>query len=369
MIKVLFLIHDLGQGGAEKVLVNLVNNMNTNIYDVTVMSLFDVGENRQFLSERIHYKYCFKHMIRGNSHLMKVFSGEFLHERLIKEKYDIEIAYLEGPSTRIISGCPDKNTKLITWLHFTPKSFKELAYSFRNISETQSCYKKFDRIVTVSEEVKQAFMKVSQFDKEVSVIYNTNDSEKITRLCEKKAKTWFSKETFNIICVGKLTPNKGGDRMINIIERLRKNKKDVHLYLLGDGEQKTALSEMARAKGLEKYVTFLGFQDNPYQYVKQADLFVCASHSEGFSTATTEALILGVPVCTVEVSGMKEMLGQHNEYGVVVKNDDESLYHGINRLIENPSILEYYKEMASIRGEMFSTEKTVKSVEDMLDNI
>ena len=56
MIKILFLIHDLGQGGAEKVLVNLVNNMDYSKFDVTVMTLFDTGENRQFLNHNVKYK-------------------------------------------------------------------------------------------------------------------------------------------------------------------------------------------------------------------------------------------------------------------------------------------------------------------------
>ena len=107
MKKVLFLIHDLGQGGAEKVLVNLVNNLDKTKFDITVMSIFDIGENKQFLDSSIKYKSCFKHMVRGNSHLMKLLSPKQLHQWLIKDKYDIEVAYLEGPCARIISGCPD----------------------------------------------------------------------------------------------------------------------------------------------------------------------------------------------------------------------------------------------------------------------
>ena len=72
---------------------------------------------------------------------------------------------------------------------------------------------------------------------------------------------------------------------------------------------------------MDTYVDFLGYQTNLYKYVAKCDLFVCASHAEGFSTAATEALILGVPVCTVEVSGMKEMLGENNEYGIITEND------------------------------------------------
>ena len=76
MKRVLFLIHDLGQGGAEKVLVNLVNNMKREEYDITVYSLFDVGENRQYLAPHIQYQYAFKKMFRGNSHIFKLFSPQ-----------------------------------------------------------------------------------------------------------------------------------------------------------------------------------------------------------------------------------------------------------------------------------------------------
>ena len=113
-------------------------------------------------------------------------------------------------------------------------------------------------------------------------------------------------------------------------------------------------------------VTFLGYQTNPYKYVAKCDLFVCASHSEGFSTAATEALIVGTPVVTTLVSGMKELLGKHNEWGIVTENDEESLYQGIKRVLDDPKLLAHYKEKAAQRGKMFSTENTVSAVEEML---
>jgi len=85
MKKVLFLIHDLCQGGAEKVLVNLVNNMDKELFDVTVMTLFDVGVNKQFLKKDVKYKSCFKHPIPGNSHYMKLLSPKQLYNWLIKD--------------------------------------------------------------------------------------------------------------------------------------------------------------------------------------------------------------------------------------------------------------------------------------------
>ena len=120
--RVLFLIHDLGHGGAEKVLVNLVNNMDRNKFDITVMALFGGGVNEQFLKPDIHYRAVFQRMFRGNSHLMKLLSPEHLHKLFIKDQYDLEVAYLEGPSARIVSGCTNKNVKRISWIHIQQQS-------------------------------------------------------------------------------------------------------------------------------------------------------------------------------------------------------------------------------------------------------
>ncbi len=139
--------------------------------------------------------------------------------------------------------------------------------------------------------------------------------------------------------------------------------------MLGEGPERNSLQKYIQQNRLEDSITLLGYQLNPYKFVAKCDLFVCASYAEGFSTAATEALILGTPVCTVEVSGMKEMLGENNEYGLVVENRDEALYQGIRRFFEVPGLLEHYAKQAEIRGKDFSTEKTVRKVEKMLMSI
>lgn len=111
MRKILFMIHDLSVGGAEKVLVNLVNNMDHEKFDVTVLALFDEGVNRQFLNKSVKYQYVFKRTIPGNSHLMKLVSPRKLYSRVVSEGYDIVVSYLEGPTARIVGGCPDGKPK------------------------------------------------------------------------------------------------------------------------------------------------------------------------------------------------------------------------------------------------------------------
>ena len=150
------------------------------------------------------------------------------------------------------------------------------------------------------------------------------------------------------------------------MKRLREDGLPVHLYALGVGPDQAEVEAYLHENRLEPYFTFLGYQTNPYKYVTKCDLFVCASLAEGFSTAATEALIVGTPVCTVEVSGMKEMLGENNEWGLVVENDEEALYRGIKRLMNDPALLAQYREKAAERGKAFSTEATVKAVEELV---
>lgn len=367
MKKILFLIHDLGQGGAEKVLVNLVNNMDHSIFDITVMTLFDCGENRQFINSNIKYKTWCSKMVPGNSHLMKLFTPTRLHNMIIKEHYDIEVAYLEGPCARVISGCSDPSVRLVSWIHIEQHTAKKAAASFRSIGEAKKCYSKFNKIVCVSKTVENDFKKALNVNVLHEVLYNTNESEKIRKASrENVLGTVFQSDEIKIIGVGKLLKNKGFDRILHIAKKLLDEKFPVHVYILGDGPEREALNNYISENKMENQVTLLGYQLNPYKYIAQCDLFVCASYAEGFSTAATEALILGIPVCTVEVSGMREMLGNQSEYGVITENTEENLYLAIKQLVSNRNLLLFYKEKAIERGKFFNTEKTVKAVENML---
>ena len=308
MTKILFLIHDLGPGGAEKVLVNLVNNMDPEQFDITVMALFGGGVNEQFLKPHIRLVNCFQRTIRGNSHLMQLLTPRQLHKWLIKDRYDIEVSYLEGPSARIISGCPNKDTKLISWIHVEQHTPGVAAKAFRSFAESVRCYKKFHYTACVSEYVKRDFQSLYPEVSPVSVLYNTNETAQIQEKSAEPVESGVFQEGEIRLCgVGKLMPIKGFDRIARIHKRLRKEGYPVHTYILGDGSERQKIESYIKENNMEDTFTLLGYRTNPYKYVALCDVFLCASTAEGFSTAATEALIVGTPVCTVEVSGMKEI--------------------------------------------------------------
>ena len=348
--------------------MNLVNNMDKSKFDITVMALFDVGVNRQFLAPHIRYIGCFKHMIPGNSHFMKLLSPKALHNWLVKEHYDVEISYLEGPAARVVSGCTDPDTKLFCWIHSTIATEKEFAMSFRSQREAISCYGRFEKIICVSQGIKNAFKKTSGM-KQCDILYNTVESEKILKLSQEETTELDSKSKIKLVTVGTLKQVKGYDRLLSIAKRLNEDGFDFSLYILGIGPMQAEMESFIKSNDLLDRVVLLGYQSNPYKYVAACDLFVCSSYSEGFSTAVTEALIVGTPVCTVDVSGMKEMLGDNNEYGLVVENNEDALCEGIRAFLENDELIKHYKMQANIRGKKFSTENTVKAVQDMLTEV
>lgn len=362
MTKILFLIHDLGQGGAEKVLVNLVNNMDPRKFDITVTALFGGGVNELFLKPHIRYRVIYPKAFHGNSHVMKLLTPKQLHNLYIKEHYDIEVAYLEGPPSRIISGCTDPATKTVVWIHCTMNSQKALCSSFRSFREAIACYSRFDQGVFVSSGVMDAFLRFCPLDR-AQVVYNTNESDLILKKAAEPAE--LPDSAFLWCGMGKLVEIKGYDRMLRIQKRLVEEGYDAHFLALGEGPKRAELEAYVRDNGIQEHVTFLGYQTNPYKYLSKCDLFVCASHSEGFSTAATESLIVGTPVCTVEVSGMKEMLGD-SEYGLITENSEEALYQGIKKLLDDPDKLAHYNRHAQMRGKTFSTENTVKAAQEML---
>lgn len=365
MTKILFLIHDLGHGGAEKVLVNLVNNMDKTKFDITVATLFGGGVNEQFLAPHIKHYSVLRRAFPGNSHVMKLLSPRALHRLCVRGHYDIEVSYLEGPSARVISGCTSRDTRLVSWIHIEQHTARRLSQPFRSFKEARRCYERFDDTVCVSQSVKDDFCSILDFKKPCRVLYNTVESDVIRRAAAEEADDLADDGRLRLVCVGKLLENKGCMRMLNIVHRMTRDGLDVHLYFLGCGPLEDTMRRFIEKNGLCDRVTLLGYRTNPYKYVARCDLFVCASLREGFSTAAVEALIVGTPVCTVEVSGMCEMLAD-GEYGMIVENDDDSLERALRLLVSDKALLEHYRARAVRRGDDFSTESTVCAVERML---
>lgn len=369
--KILFLIPNLKHGGAEKVLVNLVNNLDSAKYDITVQTLFDVGVHKDSLAPHIRYIPGFKREFRGNSAVIKLLRPEFWWKLLVKERYDIAVSYLEGPTSRILSGCKDLTTKKAAWLHIELGTPQKASIGFRTPQEALAAYNGFDQIIAVSSNVREQFLQSLPVSTPIDVLYNTNETEQILELGTLAPDDpLFPTRTVPVVCsVAKLMKSKGFDRLLNVHRKLLDQGLAHHICILGVGEEQARLERQIHHLGVEDSVTLLGFRKNPYQYVSRCDLYVCSSHREGFSTAVTEALVLGTPVVSTDCSGARELLGNNDEFGLVVENSEAGIYEGMRRMLSDPDLLAHYKKKARERGSRFSRTETVLAVEKMLDTL
>lgn len=368
MISVLFLIPTLDRGGAENVLVNLVNNMDQGKFRITVQTLFDKDSQKDRLRSGIEYKTFLYKQFRGNSRLQARLPAKLLYKLVVGKRYDIVVSYLEGPTAHILSGCPYEDTKKVAWFHVEMDRERQFSAGFISKIAALNAYQKYDRVVFVAESVRKSIERLAgQPFPQTQVLYNTFNSEEIRELSQADAPELSGHtDACRIVSVGRIIPAKGYDRLVRVHKRLRGEGYRCRFYILGEGADRNKLEQYLQENNLSESFTFLGFQENPYRFVSKAGLFVCSSRREGFSTAVSEALVLGIPVISTNCSGAQELLGENNEYGIVTENDEEALYHGIKRMLDDPELLSHYRKMAMERGESFRTKETVHAVETML---
>ena len=367
--RILFLIHDLGPGGAEKVLVNLANGLDREKFDVSLRTLFDWGPNRGKLMPDVNYSAWIPRDLPANSHWMKLWTPGQLYKKIIPESFDIVVSFLEGPAARVVGGCPTASgaPKVVSWIHTPMLSEAKFTEGFRGRSEAESCYGRADGIVFVSGDVRDAFLRYFTPPKRSEILYNIFDSDAVRKMAaEQPDALVMDAEALNWCGVGKLLPLKGWSRMLKMQRKFRDAGIRSHFYLIGDGPQRKELEHRAAELGIADSVTFTGYLTNPYSVLSRCCLYVCASEREGFSTAAVEALLTGTPVCTVDVGGMKEILGAHNEYGIITENSDEALFRAVHRFLTDPEHREKYRQLAAERGSYFSRERSVRAAEDFL---
>lgn len=372
MIKILFVIEVMAIGGAERVLIDIINNLNPNQFNVTVLMIYKhniYNQDVQFeegFQKHIEVKYIcnnrFKCVYTLFNYMMNKVGLETIHRFFIGNRYDIEVAFYEGLPTMLIGASANNKSTKYAWLHTDSikrtESFNEIDF----INE-RKMYTKFNQIIAVSNDIKESFIRLHSIKDNVIVKYNPiNDS-----LIKEKAKETiddYSEDSLIFISVGRFTKIKGYDRLIRVASRLIQEGYIFNLWLIGDGEELHNLEELVREEQLDKFVHFKGFQSNPYKYLSYADVYVCSSLVEGYSTGVLEALSLKLPVITTDCPGMREIFGT-SECGMITPNNEEGLYKGLKTVLSNPKALELYIQEASIKSQDISLEKRVREIQQL----
>lgn len=366
MIRILFFIENLTEGGAEKVLRNLVNNMDQTKFDVTVQTVWPC-DFEKYLVKGIKYKAMYSARNTVNQYRYRIEAESGLAYRLhVKDDYDIECAYLEAGATKIMAASTNKKAKKLAWVHCDLKKATGDPEAFAE--KTKPYYAKFGKVICVSENVRDSFVELFGDTVPAEVLYNTIDDEEIRGKSEKALPEDIQKRRFTVLTVGRLSAPKKYLRMLKAHKRLLDEGIGHDLWIAGEGPERAELEKYITDNGLEDSTKLLGFRDNPYCFMSEAELLACSSDYEGFSTFVTEGVILGKPIVTTDCGGMREILGD-SEFGLITELSDDGLYEGLKQMLTDAPLREKYAEKAAERGKEFSAAQLTKKTEAYFEEL
>lgn len=340
MKKILFGITSLTIGGAERVLVDLANEL-CKKYEVTIFTIYPNGEFEKTLSPNIKRKSLYKMQYKDLNKMQKILiplniwlSKKRIYKKHIKEDFDVEIAFLEGPITRLFS-TKNKKVKKIAWVH------NDIGQVFGNNIKSKikkfvdkKIYDKFDKIIFVSEDNKESFKKVYNKNKvEKEVIYNYIDNQRVLEKANELADIEFQSDGINFVTVARLVEQKAIDRLINVHNKLIKEGIIHNFYIIGDGPERDKLAQKIRENNLNETFKLIGQRENPYPYMRQADYFCLLSYFEGYGMVLEEAKILNKKILITDTAA-REVVKQY-ENSQIFENSEQGIYNGLKNVIKN----------------------------------
>lgn len=375
MKNILFFMETVDFGGAETVFTNIIKNINKSKFCIKVVTERDHELFTDEIKAAVPYD-CFIKTERSavrdfwNKIVIKlslVLSEKNIRKYFIRGNFDVEVAFCEGYSTKIIGNSGKKNCKKIAWVHTDVIKNPWSEKIFGSAEEEKKCYEKFDAIVCVAETMKESFIKKYGMAEKVHVLYNPLDFESVIKKSAEKTDFNFG-DGMKFVLAGTFIKIKGFDRFVKVCKRLKDDGEHFSALIMGDGEEKENIKKIIAETNLGDTVKILDFQTNPYKYIAHSDVYVCSSYAEGYSTAVSESVALNVPVITTECSGMREIFGE-NECGIICENSEDGLYNAMKKVLNDPSLLKKFSAEEKKRANDFSLQKRVKAIEDFLESV
>lgn len=380
----------LRHGGAEKVLATFLRNLPKDKYEIDLLLNLYSGKYLAEIPDWITIKYLNKgEMITTNrlqelpkkafrviyQKLLKTFPSLLYRFILKNKKYDIEFAGIHGLRDEILNS-PNKNSKKIIWIHNDLRKTHFHNYTDEEIRK----FFGYDKILVISEHIQKDFENLAQNENEKSKIvriYNPLDTEEIIlkskeeRIMKKEAlsqqpKTDNQQPVF--VSIGTVFPQKGYDRLLRVHNRLLTEGFNHKILIIGDGYDFENIKKLQHDLQVENTATLLGFTENPYPYLKNADYFVLSSRYEGFPTVLFEAITLKKNIIATDVSGVSEML-ENGKLGMIVENSEEGIYTGMKQALTNPASFEKYQRELQQYKMPFNLEHSIQEMMSILDNL
>ena len=365
----LFVMPSLAAGGGEKSLVNLLSQIDYKLYNVDLFLFSKTGiflnsipkevnvlhfpNNYEIFTTRLtnsilnflkagqvnlaysRLMFAIKNRIVKDVAISEQYTWRYLNKSfdILGKEYDVAIGYLEkSPVYFVVDKVKAK--KKIGWIH-TNYSNSGMDYHF-----DLPYFEQLDNIVTVSEEcAKSLENNFAHLKHKVRVIYNIVSPKVINNLSNNGIleEYIYDNNYTNIITMARLSQEKGIDIAINSCKILVDKGYKVRWYVLGDGKEKETLENLVESHSLQDNFKILGLRENPYPYVKKADIYVQPSRYEGKSIAIDEAKILTRPIVVTNFSTANDQI-ENGIDGLIVDMKPKDIANGIEILIHDTEL-------------------------------
>lgn len=379
--KILFIINTMGRAGAETAIIELLKKLDSmGKYELYLYVIIPCGELSERIPPSVHILnkriytdslistkgririallviYSFFYKLTGfrllsymiNSIKEQKASGRKLqYDKLLwrllaigrpdmEGNYDLAVAYIEGAATYYLAEKVMASRKAA----FVHIDYQKAGYTPHL---DQDCYKVMDKIFVVSKDVGKKFCGVyPQYKDKVRLFRNLLNREEI--ILKAKSEEGFTDDFkgVRLVTVGRLHYQKGYDIAIKALAKLKEEGYKVRWYVIGEGMERRNLQILIKRYGLEEDFILMGAKDNPYPYIKQADIYVQATRFEGKSIAIEEAQILGKVIIASDCTGNREQIKDRYD-GVLFPLTVGNLVRELKDIIDKPELQKQYAE-------------------------
>lgn len=368
--RVLFVLPNISGGGAERVTLTFLRYLNRDRFDPSLLLIKREGDYWDEVPRDLRVYHLLENHEKVKTHLPKVLKKILP----ICKKNDVIVGSLEMTATYLayIGG---KFTKkpVVGWVH---SILSRLYFSTpRNGLSRLVCaymYPRLSKIICVSrgvaENLVDLFPRVRS--EQIVILYNPVAIDKIGPFLGDNDPLLDTKENKNniILSVGRLSYQKGFDVLIKAYALLRRNGfHNLFLWIVGKGEEEENLKQLTRKLGVENGVQFLGFQAEPWKFMKKADVFALSSRCEGFSVVLVEAMLCGLPVVSTDCPyGPREVL-LNGACGLLVPPEDpEALAKALKQVLLDKVLSNQLVQAGFARAQDFLPERIVPQLEKIL---
>lgn len=366
-------------GGQEKMLIEFLRLLSPEKYEVLLLIEEDNGKRNDYINDIpswIEYRFLtterFMESLEKNRKSKNpikkiIYSLQLKRKKIIAinelKKYlnysNIIIDYDMG-LIRNLHRIDLKDKILIGWSHAGEGAPLKSKQKRENLE-------KYNYIVAINERMKEGYEKNTKKPK-IKKLYNFMELETIIGKSLENMKEDFNKY---IVSVGSLTENKNQILLIEAFSELKLEKLiEEKLIIIGDGKEKEKLKSKIEELKMQDSIFLLGQKLNPYNYIKNSELYVVTSKNEGFSLTSIEAMTLKKMVIATRTNGTVEILGENSNYGKLVKNNDkEDLKKAILYYLTNEKERKIYEIKGFERAKYFKKENAKKCIEEFIDNL